>query len=439
MYYGNALGTHTMFDGIVRLLPGHHLTFNSTSATTTTYWSIDAVEPVRDGRERARKAVLEHLSNAVRAHLVSDVPVGVFLSGGIDSSAVTALASRAYDGRLKTLSVAFDFDGSASELPKAKLVAQQFGTDHHELFVAGADVPAVIEHLVRRHDEPFADAANIPLFLLCERLQGTIKVVLQGDGGDEMFGGYRRYVTVAFERFWRRVARPGLLACHALPGRWNRERLTRFLQAIAQPDRALQFALLLTSETLECDPTRVLSRPFREGGLNVDPFARYRELEEQLRRLDPVQRLLVIDASVVLPDTFLEKVDKATMSFGIEARVPFLDADLAAYAVGLPSSMKVRGLQKKWILRQALRGLLPDSILDSPKRGFSVPVAGWLRGPLREYLRSVLLDHSTRASGLFDRPAIEAALDDHVEGRKNNGFLLYKAVNLALWHQFYLS
>jgi asparagine synthase (glutamine-hydrolysing) len=438
MYFGNALGAHTMFDGIIRLLPGHHLTLDSNGAITTAYWSVDAVEPVLEHTDRTREAVLQHLSNAVRVHLISDVPVGIFLSGGIDSSAVTALASRAYDGRLKTFSVAFDFDRGAGELPKAKLVAQQFGTDHHELFVAGTDVPAVIEQLVHRHDEPFADAANIPLYLLCEQLQGTIKVVLQGDGGDEMFAGYRRYVAVAFERLWRWVAQPGLLASHALPGRWNRERLTRFLRAIAQSDRALQFALLLTLETLECDPTRVLSRPFRERALQFDPFARYRHLEKQLRSLDPVQRLLFIDASVVLPDTFLEKVDKATMSFGIEARVPFLDADLGAYALGLPSSVKVRGFQKKWILRRALQGTLPDSILNARKRGFGVPVAGWLRGPLVEYLRSVLLDQSTLGSGLFDGAAIEAAIDDHIEGRKNNGFLLYKALNLALWHRFYL-
>jgi asparagine synthase (glutamine-hydrolysing) len=201
----------------------------------------------------------------------------------------------------------------------------------------------------------------------------------------------------------------------------------------------LQYALLLTPETIECDPTNLLSPPLRERALQFDAFARYRQLEEEFRSLDPVQRLLFVDASIVLPDTFLEKVDKATMSFGIEARVPFLETDLGAYAMGLPSSVKVRGFQKKWILRRALRGILPDSILNARKRGFGVPVAGWLRGPLVEYLRSVLLDQSTRAAALFDRVAVETAINDHIEGRKNNGFRLYKALCLALWHRFYLG
>lgn len=437
LYYGNALGAHTLFKGVRRLLPGHHLTFSRSGYTTAAYWSLESVPPVRDSLEIAAGRVRELLSEAVAAHLVSDVPVGVFLSGGIDSSAITAFASRQYGAGLKTFSVGFDFDPGTDHLSTARTLAQQCGTEHHELHIAGADMPAVIERLVCCHDEPFGDPANIPLYLLCEQLRGAIKVVLQGDGGDEMFAGYRRYNIVSFERFWRLASAVGLTLSRWTPGNPASHRARRFFRAMAQPDPALRTALLLTRETLSSPPTSTLSAEARSIVDRLDPFARYRDVAKRLTALDPVQRLLYTDVSILLPDTFLEKVDKATMAHGIEVRVPFLYAALSTYALGLPSSMKVRSGQKKWILRRALRGVIPDSILDSPKRGFSVPVDAWMRGPLLAYLRATLLDHST-ANGLFDPRALELAIGEHASGRRNNGVFLYKLLNLALWSRTYL-
>src|SRR2546421_2093108 len=437
-YYGNALGTHTMFDGIVKLLPGHRLSLNRKGMTTSAYWSVENLHPVSDGLETATDTVRQRLTEAVSAHLLSDVPVGVFLSGGIDSSAITALASKHYGGRLKTFAVGFDFNRELDELPKAKAVAERFGTEHHELHVAGANMPAVIERLIRCHDEPFSDAANIPLYLLCEQLKGSIKVVLQGDGGDEMFGGYRRYNVLSHERLWRWASQAALGLRSLAPTGPLHDRAVRFFEAMAHPDPALQFALLLSPETLASPPTRVLSADIRRKAEQFDPFARYRDVARRLQHLDAVQRLLYTDSCVLLPDTYLEKVDKATMAHGIEVRVPFLDAELSSYAMGLPSRMKIRRGQKKWILRRALRGILPDAILDGKKVGFGVPVDQWMRAPLVEYLRAVVLDHSTLASGLFDRVAVERAIDAHVAGRRNDGNLLYKLLNLALWHAWYM-
>jgi asparagine synthase (glutamine-hydrolysing) len=394
---------------------------------------------VTDPLEAATERIRHLLTEAVTAHLVSDVPVGVFLSGGVDSSAITAIASRRYRGRLKTFSVGFDFDRGLDELPKARMVAHQFGTEHHELHVAGAGMPAVIERLVRCHDEPFADAANIPLYLLCEQLKGSIKVVLQGDGGDEMFAGYRRYNIASFDRFWRWVSGPALALSRLTPGGPTHYRARRFFGAMRNPDPGLRAALLLTSHTPESPPTRVLSAEVRGLVERCDPFARYRELSDRLKQLDPVQRLLYSDTAILLPDTFLEKVDKSTMAHSIEVRVPFLDAELSSYAMGLPSRLKVRHGQKKWILRRALRGIVPDAILDGPKRGFSVPVDYWMRGPLATYLQSVLLDPSTLGCGLFDRGALEIEIGNHAAKRSNNGLLLYKLLNLALWHRLYIS
>jgi asparagine synthase (glutamine-hydrolysing) len=438
-YYGNALGTHTMFEGIVKLLPGHHLTLSRNGVTTSAYWTIDQVQPVTDRPDEAAAAVRQRLTDAVGAHLVSDVPVGVFLSGGVDSSAIAALASTQYRGRLQTFSVGFDFDPGANELPKAKSVAERLDTEHHELYVVGAHVPGIIERLVECHDEPFADAANIPLYLLCEQLRGSIKVVLQGDGGDEMFGGYRRYSVMSHEPLWRWISRAGLGLSTLAPDSPTRQRAARLFQAMASPDPAMRFALLLTSETIETPPTRVLSSDVRRLVEQFDPFTRYHEVTSRMAHLDALQRLLYTDACVLLPDTYLEKVDKATMAHGIEVRVPFLDAELSGYAMGLPSNMKVRRGQKKWILRRALRGIVPDTILDGRKVGFSVPVDYWMRGPMADYLRSVLSDRSTMESGLFDQRAVEHAIRDHGAGRKDDGNLLYRLLNLALWYGCYFG
>jgi asparagine synthase (glutamine-hydrolysing) len=213
----------------------------------------------------------------------------------------------------------------------------------------------------------------------------------------------------------------------------------RFFRAMAGTDPVMRMALLLTSESLDHPPTRILAAETRRRLSEFDAFRRYREMYDRFKHLDTVQRMLYIDTEILLPDTYLEKVDKATMAHGIEIRVPFLDADLSAYAMGLPSSYKVKRAQKKWILRRALRGIVPDSILDGPKTGFGVPYEYWLRGPLSDYMRSVLLDTATLNWGIFDRKALEICIDEHVREQRNNGFLLYSLLNLALWRKFYLT
>lgn len=439
LYYGNPLRSRTMFDGIVELLPGHQLSLDRRGAVIRPYWRAEEVQPVHDSMAAAAARVRSELEAAVKRHLISDVPVGVFLSGGIDSSAITAFASRHYAGRLKTYSVGFDFERGVNELPKARRVADHFGSDHQELQIAGRNMPDVIERLVRAHDEPFADAANIPLYLLCEQLRGSVKVILQGDGGDEIFAGYRRYSVLSHERFWRCVAMFAPILAPVLPKRPGYYRGMRFFDAMRQSQPAMRMALLMTQEFYSSPPTRVISSSAKQRLMASDPFAAYREQYERFREMDPVQRMLFVDSQILLPDQFLEKVDKSTMACSIEIRVPFLDADLTTYAMGLPSSYKVYQRQKKYILRHALRGVVPDDVLDGPKTGFGVPFEYWLKEPLADYMRGVLLDPSVQEWGLFDRPALEACIAEHLAGTRNNGFLLYKLLNLALWRSFYLN
>jgi len=219
LYYGNALGEGSLFDGVSKLLPGHYLTVDESGIQDTLYHSIYDCDPIADDLDTATARTRQLLDEAVAGHLISDVPVGVFLSGGIDSSAITALASAHYGGTLKTYSVGFDFDRGVNELPVARKVAEHFGTDHNELQVAGGNLPDVIEKLVHCHDEPFGDAADIPLYLLCQELRGSVKVILQGDGGDEIFAGYRRYNVMSAETPWRLAAWIGVRAGKLMPAR----------------------------------------------------------------------------------------------------------------------------------------------------------------------------------------------------------------------------
>lgn len=437
LHYGNALGANTLFEGIYKLLPGHYLSVTRSRCETRPYWQAEDVERVSASPGEAKAQLRELLEQAVRTQLVSDVPVGVFLSGGIDSSCITAFASKHYEGRLQTFSVGFDFDRGVNELPKARMVADYFHTEHHELHISGGDLCNVIESLVRCHDEPFADAANIPLFLLCQELRGAPKVILQGDGGDEIFAGYRRYNVLSAHRLWRSLAPLGLWATrHSLPG-VDQHRLARFCRAVQDRDDGMRMALLLTEESQAEPPTRILAEEWREALALHDPFARYRMFNQRLAHLDPVQRMLYTDASILLPDTFLEKVDKSTMAHGIEVRVPLLDHPLTEYMMGLPANLKVRWGRKKWLLRQALRGIVPDAILDAPKTGFGVPYSYWLRKPLAGYLRSILLDPAVLAWKLFDENRLSRCIEEHVTRRRDHGFLLWKVLNLALWCQFY--
>lgn len=439
LYYGAALGERSCFSGVKKLLPGYLMKVDCTGLNTTPYASIYDLDQLSDDMPRAVSETRERLEKAVGSHLVSDVPVGVFLSGGIDSSTITALASKQYSGRLKTFSVGFDYEHGVNELQKARELAQHFDTDHHELHVKGEDLPNVIESLVLSHDEPFGDAADIPLYLLCRELKGSVKVVLQGDGGDEIFAGYRRYGVLAYGRAWSWLMSLAETASRVLPSSPTVNRVRRFAQALSHPDPAIRMALLLTQESLEPPPTRILTADAVRAVEAHDPFARYRDFESRFPNLDPVQQMLYTDCGIILPDIFLEKVDKATMAHGIEVRVPLLDADLAHYVMGLPSSLKVRRGQKKWLLRCAMRGIVPDKILDGKKTGFGVPYAWWLREPLAEYLRSVLLDEGTLDWGVLDRHAMERCIDEHVRGVKNNGFLLYKVLLLALWYRLRIT
>jgi asparagine synthase (glutamine-hydrolysing) len=373
--------------------------------------------------------LLEVLRNSVRAHLVADVPVGVTLSGGVDSGGITALAAQESGYRVKTFSIGFE-ESSFNELETARLVARRYGTDHHEL-VLRPEVTELLPKLAMAFDEPLGDSSALPTYLVSELAAGEVKVALSGEGGDELFGGYYTYVAdLLAARVWPLavIARP---LAELLPSSdakigfdYRAKRFTRaarlpplerhhaWKEIFSEPDRAA----LIAAEAPAWDPLE----PYR---------ARYAETEgaEQLARLQD------LDLGVYLVDDLLVKTDRSSMAHSLELRVPYLDQEVADFALALPTRLKVRGFAKKRLLRRALAPLLPREVVRGRKQGFSVPVAAWLRGPLEPFAREVLTGPTLRRQGLLDPEPVKAALDRHCARKEDLSRQIWGLLVLTLW------
>jgi asparagine synthase (glutamine-hydrolysing) len=442
LWYGNAFEERTIYSNVRALQPGYRLVLEDGKARMEPWWKIEnwiARAQRKMSRHDAADAVRDAVDAAVARQLVSDVPVGLFLSGGVDSSSIAASAAIASGRRLTSFSVGFDYDRGINELPKARRVAQALGLDHHELQIRGDALEEVVTDLVQVHDEPFADAANIPLYLLAREMRGSPKVVLQGDGGDEMFAGYRRYSLLRAVALWR-LWPAGLGWILDATFRNAGSRMSRLGAAAGHAEPALRMALLLTVETLRDPPTAMLTDAARRKmEESTDPFLAYRRCASRFSGFDPVQQMLLTDISLQLPSQFLTKVDRATMAGGIEARVPLLDEGVASLAVSLPAEFKLRGVQNKVVLRDAMRGRLPTEILDGPKTGFGVPYEEWLRGALFGFAEAAILDPAFIERFRLDRARVGMAMAEHRSRRRNRGFLLWKLLQLSLWSRLSLS
>lgn len=438
MFYGNGLKEKTLFKGIENLKPGTFLVVkNNEKPLQYFFWRPEDVKQSNVSFNEAIDKTKGLLEKAVQNQLVGDVPVGVFLSGGIDSSCITAFAAKHYSKKLKTFAAAFDFENGTNELHKARSVADFYDTDHEEMFIKGENLPSVIERLVCHHDAPFSDAANIPLFLMAEQVKSTHKVILQGDGGDEIFAGYRRYQMLNELKKFKPMIAAGKLASVLPFNSPSKNRLERMSSALGQKDDGIRMALLLTVETLKNSPLAVLSDNVLNKLEHTDPFLEYINESKRFNAQNLVQKMLLTDTQIILPSIFLEKVDKSTMGQSIEVRVPLLDNDLTDFVIGLPSSYKVHKKEKKWLLRQALRGVVPNKILDAPKTGFGVPFENWLKGPLNSFMKEQLFSDTTQDIGLFNEEKLHKIITQHEQGKVNHGFLLWKLMNLSIWIQKY--
>jgi len=426
----------TIFKEARKLPPGYLLTWQGGEVALRRY-ARPGPPPaggVRGGSAEELAAELrEVLDDSVRAHLVADVPVGVLLSGGIDSGGLAALASRHVDEPLRTFSIGFEEEGF-NELSRARLVAERYGTDHHEL-VLRPNAVELLPKLVEAFDEPFGDSSALPTYLVSELAVGEVKVALSGEGGDELFGGYYTYVA---DLLARRVGRLAALArplAEALPSRTDRVgfdyKAKRFARAAALPPLERHHGW---KEIFSPQARADLAGP---GASAWDPLDLYRERYAETAGAEPLARMQDVDLGIYLADDLLVKTDRLSMAHSLELRVPFLDPRVADFAFSLPTNLKVRGFAKKRLLRQALAPLLPREIVHGRKQGFSIPIAAWLRGPLEPFAREVLAPSAVARQGLLDPAAVTPILDRHIAGQEDLSRQIWGLMALTLWFDRY--
>jgi asparagine synthase (glutamine-hydrolysing) len=415
-----------IYAGVHKLLPGHRLVWTPADGVRTErYWSPLDAAPVQLPAEDAVLEIRRLLTEAVRYRLVADVPLGAFLSGGLDSSAVVAEMSRQMDRPVRTFSIGFE-EEAFNEAPAAAAVARALGADHTELIVR-PDVEALFEDVALGFDEPFADSSAIPTLLVSRLASAHVKVVLSGDGGDELFGGYTRYQDL--------LGRPGTLPAavrsllrrgvERLPhGAYGRNRLLEYSR-----DRQGRYAGMVAHALAVGEGGVARARVERAGRPLDKVLDRWFSL---LQNGDEVSRAMMVDVLSYLPGDILTKVDRMSMAASIEARVPLLDHHMVEFAAGLPSSIKVRGGTGKWIFREAVRGLVPDLVFDKPKQGFGVPLEPWLRGPLHHHVDR-LVRPGTHLHEWVEPDAVARVVAEHSGRRRDHSPLLWKLIVLQLW------
>jgi asparagine synthase (glutamine-hydrolysing) len=428
-------GPRTLFEGIRKLPPATCATWQNGKLTERRYWAApDQREQAAAHKQAQKEAVegfLHQLDESVKMQMVSDVPFGAFLSGGIDSSTIVALMTR-HNSKVKTFSVGFGEDGY-SELEYAGTVARHFGTDHHELLIDPKHLMEHLPKLVGYRDAPVSEPSDIPIYLLAKEASKSVKMVLTGEGSDEILGGYPKHVFERFAQTYQLVPgaiRHGLIQplTQSLPYGFRRaktaitnlniedwrERYARWFGALNYKEREKLSILKVDGEAHEGVP------PFdAEPGTST------------------LRRILYFDQTSWLPDNLLERGDRMAMAASIENRVPFLDHKLAEHVSRLPDHYRVNGFKTKWILRQAGQSLIPEKILNRPKVGFRVPVNKWFQGPMKGYLLDHLRGPSSKTRAYYDPQVLDRMVDDHIEGKQNHEKLLWALLNLEIWHRQY--
>ncbi|HEY5617965.1 MAG TPA: asparagine synthase (glutamine-hydrolyzing) [Vicinamibacterales bacterium] len=438
-------GVETLFEGIYKLLPGHRLVFENDCVRVEQYWDVPLDGPDPELARLEDRALIDRfralLQESVRLRLMADVPLGAFLSGGIDSTAVAALMAREMDRPVQTFSVAFA-DREFSELEYARQAARAIGADNHEVVIDDDDFFGALPRLIWHEDEPIAHPSSVPLHFVSALARQHVKVVLTGEGSDELLAGYGKYPRAllnwnaarVYERVVPNVVRSAL-ASHVvsgLPGRVGRMARRSFLGLPCRPADIFLDSFAGIPVSLQ----RSLLHP---SVLRSDPYASSLVYFSRANGTSGVlDRFLYTDIKTYLVE-LLMKQDQMSMSMSIESRVPFLDHRLVEFAARLPQRMKLNGFTTKRILREAVTDIVPPSILTRPKMGFPVPFAGWMRGRWNDVARQVLADRRTRERGLIDTAAASSLLHDHRSGRRPGGDAVWALLNLELWFRTFID
>jgi asparagine synthase (glutamine-hydrolysing) len=426
-----------IFDGMRKLPPGHVLRLADGRVSLQRYWQLPIDATFRGDHAEALAECERQIEDAVRSHMVSDVPLGAFLSGGIDSSIVVAMMARASSRPVQTFSIGFD-EPAFDELPHARRVAEWLGTDHHELVVR-PDALDIVDSLIWHFDEPFGDSSAIPTWYVSQMAGQHVKVVLSGDGGDELFGGYDRYLPHPRIALMDRVA-PGVgravarATWRALP---HGARGKNFLRRVARDEQGRY----LDSVTFyHADERRRLLSPDivrRLEGWEAESY--FRSPFGRLSGLPFTAQMMAFDFETYLPEDCLTKVDRMSMAHSIESRVPLLDHLLVEFAASLPASIKMAGGERKHLLKALAYRLVPRELLDRPKQGFGVPIGHWFRGSLRDVFGDVLGSTVARERGYFNRLFVERVLREHLGGTRDHSLRLWQLLMFELWHRQYLD
>jgi len=436
-------GPRTIFKNIFKLQPGHLMTVDESGVHTRKYWEIDYTETSLP-EEACTERFAELFEESVRLRLISEVPLGVFLSGGLDSTATLAMMNRITGGeRIKTFSVGYDLSGASKEeaaesdeLGYAREAAAHFKADHHEFILNAGQFRDAIPLMAYHLDEPLGDPTCIPLYFISKLARDFITVVLSGEGADETLGGYSLYQRVLkLERMRRRLGplRSLVLAGARLP--WS-ERVNGYIHRLGRPIEAHYRGVVKGIGPWTRSRLTGPDRLQRAEQRLDEVFAPYFRQSENTSSLN---QMLYADTKVWLPEDLLLKADKMTMANAVELRVPFLDHKLVEFAAALKDSMKIREGTGKWILRRAMGSEIPPSILHRPKKGFPIPTASWSRFELREFFRDTLLAKDSACSSFFDRQAVADVVDRNEQGRFSGFQEVWSLVVFELWHQQFMS
>ncbi len=425
-----------IFKTVRKLAPANYLIFKNGEIETQKYWDFkyERITTIKSEAEYVEE-LRELLREAVKIRLISEVPLGAFLSGGVDSSAIVGIMAQLSDQPVKTFSIGFNED-SFNELKYARLAAKHFKTEHHE-FVVTPDLVGMIDELVWHFDEPFADPSSLPTFMVSKMAREYVTVVLSGDGGDELFAGYTRYVTDKKRGGLNklpRTFRENLLKPlsenlpHGAKGKnylYNASlgAVDRYIDSVSHFN-GMQRKSLYKKEFLNA-----LNGDFGAGEKS------FRNIADRVATGNPIDTLLYLDSKTYLPSDILTKVDRMSMATSLEARVPLLDHKLIDFVMRIPPDLKLKGLETKYIFRKAVRGIVPDAILDRPKQGFGVPINEWINSHLRERIHETLFEKRTLERGYFEPKYIKTLLAEHSKERRDHSYALWVLFMLELWHR----
>ncbi len=434
----------TVYRSIRKLEPGHWLRWHNGNVERQRYWEPDFTKKIDISEEEAGERTVEILRDAVRVRLMSEVPLGAFLSGGIDSSAVVALMSQESSERVKTFSIGFD-EQDFSELHHARRVAEHVGAEHHE-FIVRPDAIEVLPMLVEHYGEPYADSSALPTYYVAKETRKHVTVALNGDGGDESFAGYERYIAMGLTEKYRKVpsfVRESLIreAVNLIPTdptkRSKIKSAQRLLAVVSHPKTNRYMHWMSTFNEEMKGP--LYSDFFREQTADANATGILENWFKRANGIGIVDALLLTDQMTYLPNDLLVKVDIATMAVSLEARSPFLDHHVIEFAASLPQNLKLRRLTGKYLLKKVLRKLLPSENLTRRKMGFGVPIGHWFRGKMQPFLREVVLSDKALGRGLFKPETVRQLVDSHTRAERDYSHQLWTLLMLELWFNRFID